>query len=91
MLKVSSVGDGVDAYQVVTNLGRAMSVAGGRYAVVNASRENRARHTDGLRPGTEHFSDILFAGEWAMEPQLLPEAKNNQTTTLQLFNHGGNG
>jgi hypothetical protein len=113
VLQVSSVDHGVDAYQAVTNLGRAMSLAGGRYAVVNAARESRAGHTDGLRPGTEHFSAILFAGEWAMEPQLrsshrrlslmnplgqspsqiarCQRLKNNQTTTLQLFDHGGNG
>jgi len=35
-----------------------MSLAGGRYVVVNASLESRVRHTDGLQPGAVAFSDI---------------------------------
>jgi hypothetical protein len=55
VLQVSSVDDGVDAYQVATNLGRARSPSGSRYVVVSASRESWARHADGLRQRTEDF------------------------------------
>jgi hypothetical protein len=51
-------------------LGQAMSLAAAATPRLTPP-EQPARHTDGLRPGTEYFSDILFAGEWAMEPQLL--------------------
>jgi hypothetical protein len=77
---VSLVDDGVDAYQVVANLRRAMVLAGRCYVAVNVSRESRARHTDGLRPGIEHFYGIRIAGERAVKPQLRSSHRRPRVT-----------
>jgi hypothetical protein len=75
VLQVSSITDGVDAYQIVANLGRAMSLAGGRDAAVGSSRT---------------LPQVLFAGAWQSN-RSCGQKLRIMPTTHQLFNHGGNG